>query len=141
MARAVLYHERQGENWKPVGVFLATQKRLDYRVLPGSARREAWMRTIATESKPPFKDGIGLSLERGTWEDDWVPYALDSLSNGHDTWMTEVEPEPTSAQSSSLESTYAKYVLGSKTGTTRKDTVPVADEVPELSGYKKVTPA
>lgn len=133
MARALLHHERtEAGDWRTVGTFYATPQTLTYKSLPGSASRDAWARGITT-GKPPYRDGIGLSLERGTWE-DWCDYALDSLSNGHDTWLTEVPPEPT------LTATYQKWVLGAPK-TLEAETVPTTDAVPELSGYKKVTPS
>jgi hypothetical protein len=132
MARALVYHERQGVDWRAVGVFLGTTRRLDSKMLPGDARRDAWAASLPVNTKPPFVDGIGLSPERGTWE-DWIGWALGALSNGHDTWMTEVEPEPT------VDALYRREVLGAP-ATVGAETPETTDEVPELSGFRKVKP-
>lgn len=134
MARALLVHERtETGEWRPTGIFFATPKRLDARYLPGDGGREAYFTNILKGSRPPFKDGVGISTERGTWE-DWVGYAVRSLGNGHDTWVTEVEPDVTT------EATYAKYVLNVEVPLTNPATQPT-DEIPTLSGFKKVKPA
>lgn len=134
MARALLVHERDetGE-WVPKGVFFAVPKRLDARYLPGDAGREAYFASLLKGSRPPFLDGVGISTERGTWE-DWIGWANRSLGNGHDTWVTEVEPEVT------MEKTYAKFVLGADVPLTKPSLQPT-DALPELSGFKKVRPA
>lgn len=137
MARALLFHERQSDSsWKTVAAAVCTEKRIDMKVLPGSARRDAFLRGIVPK-QPPFKDGLGLSLERGTFE-DWATYALASLSNGHDTWVTEVEPVMATGRLSVVAATYGQYVLGSvdQPAPSARPT----DDVPELSGYRKVRP-
>lgn len=133
MARALLVHERAGSDWRPVAVLYGTPKRLDARVLPGNGARQAWVDGLLANAKPPFKDGVGISLERGTYE-DWIGWALRSLGNGHDTWVTEVEADVT------VEATYGTFVLGADTPLTNPKAA-TTDEVPQLSGFKKVKPA
>lgn len=134
MARALLVHERTSTgDWRPTGVFFATPKVLDERHLPGDGSRDAWFRSVKTGARQPYKDGVGISLERDTWE-GWIGWANRSLGNGHDTWVTEVDPDVT------LETTYSKYVLGSTAPLSNPDLTPT-DVVPELSGFKKVKPA
>jgi len=88
-------------DWDPIGVWYGTKTSLQSRVLPGKGM-EGFFKRIHDTASPPFLDN---GETRGTWE-DFVGYALDALSNGHDLMVSEVPPEPT------LDQTYAKWVLG-----------------------------
>lgn len=92
--------KREGADFTPVGVWFATPQMLQSRFLPGK-NMERWARAIHESARPPLLDD---EQTLGTWE-DWVEYALDALSNGHDLWVIEVEPEAT------LDLSYARYVL------------------------------
>jgi len=102
MSRVAIQWKRQEDgDFKAIGVWFATTKSLQSRVLPGQ-RMDAWFSTIHQMASPPL-------IENGTMPGDWtdfIEYALDALSNGHDLMVSEVEPEST------LDLTYAKWVLG-----------------------------
>ena len=137
MSRLAIVHERTPTGgWRPVGVLLGTPARLDMRFLPGLPDWQAWGANIAENSVPPFRDGLGFDPARGTWE-DWIPWAVRSFTNGHDTWLTMIEePEPTIGEN------YERYVLGATpTPLTAPPVREPTDEIPELGGYKKVRPA
>jgi hypothetical protein len=102
MSRVAIQWKRQEDgDFKAIGVWFATKVSLQSRVLPGQ-RMDAWFSTIHQMASPPL---IENGTVRGTWE-DFIEYALDALSNGHDLMVSEVEPEST------LDLTYAKWVLG-----------------------------
>lgn len=135
MARLAIVHSRTAQgNWRPVGVVLGTPARLDFQFLPGQTGWQRWAEQAMTSASPPFKDGTGVNPERGTWE-DWIPWAVDAFTNGHDAWLTLItEPEPL------LEGNYRKYVLG----VAPEAPSPVIREpgdIPELGGFEKVRPA
>ncbi len=136
MAKALLVHERiPGGRWQPVGVFLGTTNRLDYRMLPGSSGRDMWARMTVANASPPLKGDVWETEERGTWE-DWVVWASDALTNGHDMWCTVVEPE------GSLDATFERYVLlVDEPEMTPKEFRAPSGGIPELGGYKKVRPS
>lgn len=101
MARAAIQWRRRGDgNWGAVGVWLGTRTSLMSRFLP-DAQLQDFVRRNHVHARPPTGSG-GV---RGTWE-DWIEYALDALSNGHDLMVSEVEPEPT------VDRLYAREVLG-----------------------------
>jgi len=134
MARAMLVHERTpAGGWKPTGVFVGTVNRLDYRMLPGNAARDRWAAELAANSVPPYRDGVGISGERGTWE-DWIGWAIGAYSNGHDRWCTEVEPRITA------EATYQLWVLEAEPEMTPREFRTTDEIPPDLGGYKKVRP-
>lgn len=118
---AVQYRRDQHGKWQPVGVWFATPKALQSRFVPGYL--DAWVRGIHQDAAPPMLDD---ERTRGTWE-DWIWYALDALSNGHDLHIAEVEPELT------VDETYAKYVLGLNKAQRRRyqpKTIPNVTTVP-----------
>jgi len=131
-SRAMLVHVRQPRSvWKPVGVFLGTPNRLDYRMLPGEALDD-WAAYLAANSLPP--PIAEYSEVRGNWA-DWIGASVDAFTNGHDMWCTEIPPEVT------LDATYEKYVLlVDEPVLTPKEFIPTANDIPDLSGYKKVRP-
>jgi hypothetical protein len=98
---AILWLRNADQDWDPVGVWYATKCSLQSRVLPGRDM-EGFFRRIHDTARPPCLDD---GETPGTWE-DFIGYALDTLSNGHDLMVSEVEPEGT------LDATYAKWVLG-----------------------------
>ena len=133
MSRAMLVHTRQpGGGWKPVGVVQATPNRLDYKMLPGDPSMNAWASNLGANAIPPPK--AEYSEERGTWE-DWIGWALDAFTNGHDMWCTEVEPEVT------VQATYEKFVLLIDEPTMTPKEFRATAEIPDLGGYKKVRPS
>jgi hypothetical protein len=86
----------------PVGVWLATTKRLQARMLPGSASRDAFMKYILATATRPRQSFTNVKLG---WP-DWIEYATWSLSDGHVRLMVEVAPMVT------LDQLYAAHVLG-----------------------------
>lgn len=103
MSRAAIQWLRNSEgDWDPVGVWFATPKGLTSRYLPGKGMDGFFRRTHENASPPVLDDG-----SIGTWE-DFIEYALDALSNGHDLMVSEIRPSTT------LDLTYAKEVLGLK---------------------------
>jgi hypothetical protein len=101
MSRAAIQWKRAADgDWDPVGVWFATSKGLQSRVLPGQGYDGFFKRIHQTARPPVLDDGT-----YGTWE-DFIEYALDALSNGHDMMVSEVKPLLT------LDQTYAHYVLG-----------------------------
>lgn len=128
MARAAVWLNRAGpDEWRKVGVFLATPRLLQGRALPGDADRERWFESILDGASRPDREAY--SPRRGTWE-DWIEVALDAFSNGHDSMMVEVEPELT------IDMLYDREVLGATPSIeTRPDVRPTVD-VPQLGGRK-----
>lgn len=124
----MVVHERgDAGEWKPVGVFLATSKRLQARMLPGSASRDAFMKTVLADSVRPHEP---FSTAKGTWE-DWIEYAVWSLTDGMVHFMTEVQPAV------NLERTYAREVLGETVPGPLNDLKHTpTTEAPALGGYK-----
>src|SRR4051812_1596518 len=103
MARAMVQYERDDSaTFVPVGVWLATAKRLQARMLPGSASRDAFMKYVLADASRPTAP---YSTTKLGWP-DWIEWATWSLSDGHIRMMREVEPEVT------LDQMYAIYVLG-----------------------------
>jgi hypothetical protein len=71
----------------------------------------------------------------GTWE-DWVGWAANAFSNGHDSWAIEVEPELT------LDALYEREVLNTTpTPITQPDVQPQTIVPTDFGGYKRVRPA
>jgi hypothetical protein len=102
VTRSAIQWKRDADgDFTAVGVWYATTYCLQSRVLPGW-RMENWFRNIHEMARPPCLDD---GETRGSWE-DFIGYALDALSNGHDLMVSEVEPEET------LDRTYARWVLG-----------------------------
>lgn len=124
----MLMHERgDAGEWKPTGVFLATSKRLQARMLPGSASRDAFMQTVLSDSARPRQP---FTNKQGTWE-DWIEWAVWSLTDGMVHFMTEVEPAV------NLERLYAREVLGEKVpGPLSDPKFTPTTEVPVLGGFK-----
>ncbi len=101
MSRVAIQWKRQPDgDFKAIGVWFGTKVSLQSRVLPGVGM-EGFFSSIHSMASPPL---INNGTEQGTWE-DFIEYALDALSNGHDLMVTEVEPEST------LDLTYGKWVL------------------------------
>lgn len=128
MSRALVWQNRTSTGgWRSVGVFLATPRRLDGRALPGDTERARWFETIINDAQRPALEPY--NPQRGTWE-DWIEWALSALSNGHDSMMTEVEPEPTA------DMLYQREVLGiTPTIQTPSQYRPTSD-IPPLTGRK-----
>ncbi len=119
----------RGDNTEfvPVGVWLATSKRLQARMLPGSAARDAFMKYVLSDASRPK---IGFSNVKGTWE-DWIDWAVWSLTDGHIRFMTEVVPEV------NIERLYARAVLGETVmGPLSDQKFTPTIEAPALGGYK-----
>jgi hypothetical protein len=74
MARALLVHDRHDQQWRPIGVILATPRTIRERHLPGDPGLTAWMVAAVRDAAAP----PGGTLE------NWVSGALDALTNGHD---------------------------------------------------------
>jgi hypothetical protein len=101
MARAAVQFLRGGDGeWRAAGVWLATRASLQSRFDPAAGLGDFVKRTHDF-ARPPSTEPGGPP---GTWE-DWVEYALDALSNGHDLAVVETEPEPT------VDELYAREVL------------------------------
>lgn len=127
MARALVWMSRTGTgDWRPVGVFLATPRRLDARALPGDVTRTQRFQTILADAQRPQREPYNPA--RGTWE-DWIGWALDQLSNGHTTMMVEVEPER------SADALYRREVLGADPSVGSPEFQATTD-IPPLSGAK-----
>jgi hypothetical protein len=104
MSRVAIQGLRNADQeWDPVGLWDATKCSLQSRVLPGRDTEGFFRRIHDTARLPCLDDGETSA----TWE-DFIGYALDAPSNGHDLMVSEVEPEAT------LDATYAKWVLGLK---------------------------
>jgi hypothetical protein len=102
MSRVAIQWVRNADGaWDPIGVWFGTKCSLQSRVLPGRGMEGFFKRTHDTAGPPNLDDGE----TRGTWE-DFIGYALDALSNGHDLMVSEVPPEAT------VDATYARWVLG-----------------------------
>ncbi len=123
MSRVAIQWKRQPDgDFKAIGVWFATPKSLQSRVLPGVGM-EGFFRSIHTYASPPL---VNNGTTPGTWE-DFIEYALDALSNGHDLHVTEVDPELT------LDLTYAKYVLELEGASLKKwspTTIPNVSNIP-----------
>ena len=103
MARAMVQEERNDKgDFAPTGVWLATSKRLQARMLPGSASRDRYMQYVLADVSRPT---INFTNVKGTWE-DWIEWAAWSLSGMYVHRMTEVAPAVT------LDRLYAREVLG-----------------------------
>ena len=128
MARAMLQYEHGDDGgWVPVGVWLATPRRLQARMLPGSASRDAFMKYVLSDASRPHQS---FSNTKGTWE-DWIEWAVWSLTDGMIHFMTEVEPAVT------LERLYARAVLGETVpGPLSDPKFTPTTEVPVLGGIK-----
>ena len=128
MARAMVQEDRDDKgDFRPVGVWLATSKRIQARMLPGSASRDIYMQYVLDDASRPT---INFTNVKGTWE-DWIEWATWSLSDMQFHRMTEVQPEVT------LDRLYAREVLGETVPGPAFDQkfVPTT-EVPALGGYK-----
>jgi hypothetical protein len=113
-------------NWIPVGVWLATAKRLQARMLPGSASRDAFMKYVLADASRPTAP---FSTTKLGWP-DWIEWAVWSLYDGHIRRMFEVPPTVT------LDQLYAREVLGEATPGPLYDPKhqPTA-EIPPLGGF------
>lgn len=123
--RALVVEVNQGGSWVKRAVILASRKGVQARPLPGDRDLSAFLRTaLKLAVRPSRPDGTP-----GSWE-DWIGWALEALSNGHDHWLVEVKPELT------LKRLYQREVLGMvpEAITTEKH-VPVAAP-PELHGWR-----
>jgi hypothetical protein len=101
MSRAAVQLQRKADgDWRPVGVWLGTRTNLQSRFLPGMGLDD-FARRVHQHSRPPL---VAPDV-RGTWE-DWIEWALEGLSNGHDLHIVGVEPELT------VDELYARDVLG-----------------------------
>lgn len=89
----------ENAKWKPVGVWFSTPQALQSRLLPGVGLEDFFRRVHEGAYRPTLDDGT-----QGTW-DDWIDYAMDALSNGHDLHIVEVDPVLT------VDIAYATYVL------------------------------
>ena len=106
MARAMTQFERDDAgDWVPVGVWLATNKGLQARMLPGSASRDAFMKYVLSDASRPTAP---YSTTKLGWP-DWIEWATWSLSDMHVRMMVEVHPTLTLAQ------LYAREVLSEQT--------------------------
>lgn len=124
----VQFERGDDREFAPVGVWLATTKRLQARMLPGSASRDAFMRYVLSDAQRPK---VSFSNEKLGWP-DWIEWAVWSLSDGHIRMMTEVEPTVT------LDQLYAREVLGERKPAPLYDPKhqPTPD-VPDLKGFGK----
>lgn len=113
--------------WRPVGVFMATRRVLTGRALPGDEVRSRWFESIITDAQRPAR--ADYSPERGSWE-DWIGWALGAFSNGHDTMMAEVDPEPT------VDMLYQREVLAVQPTLQVPDAIRPSEVVPPLTGRK-----
>lgn len=127
MARAAVWLNRIGPEWRKVGVFLATPRLLTGRALPGDADRQRWFESILDGATRPDREPY--RPERGTWE-DWIEIALDAFSNGHDSMMVEVEPEL------SVDMLYDREVLGIAPRLQSPENLRPATDAPRLGGRK-----
>ena len=127
MARAMVQKERNDAgDFIPVGVWLATTKRLQARMLPGSASRDAFMKYILSTATRPR---VSFTNTKLGWP-DWIEYATWSLSDGHVRLMIEVEPMVT------LDQLYATHVLGeAKPGPLYDPKHQPTVDVPDLAGF------
>ena len=107
MSRVAVVHERQADGaWKAVGVLGSTPDGVEGQFLPDEPDWDRWLTNLPRVANPPYRDGVGFSVERGTW-DDWIVWAANAFTNGHVTWITLLdEPEPT------LVANFERYVLG-----------------------------
>ena len=99
-SRAAVQFLRQPDGgWLPVGVWLGTITTLQSRFLP-DAGMDDFARRIHEYARPP-------RLDNGTIGSfcDWIGWALDGLSNGHDLFVVGVQPEMT------VDDLYAREVL------------------------------
>ena len=103
MARAMVQEDRDDKGeFGPVGVWLATEAGIEARMLPGSASRDIYMPYVLDDVSRPT---INFTNVKGTWE-DWIEWAVWSLSGMYVHRMTEVAPAVT------LDRLYAREVLG-----------------------------
>jgi len=131
MSRACVIYERTGDGgWRPVILFYATPKAVDYKVLPGDVKHEAWAQAVIAQGQPPVINYE--TYERGTWE-DWISWAADAFATGY-SWASEVEPEVT------MQATYEREILGYEPRPLTPPALQPTTMMPELSGYKKVRP-
>jgi hypothetical protein len=87
--------------WQPVGVWLATDKCLQARMLPGSASRDTFMKYVLSDASRPTAP---YSTTKLGWP-DWIEWAVWSLSDGYVRMMVEVHPTVT------LDQLYGREVL------------------------------
>ena len=128
MARAMVQEDRDdtGE-FRPVGVWLATEAGVEARMLPGSASRDRYRQYVLDDVRRPT---INFTNVKGTWE-DWIEWATWSLSDMQFHRMTEVAPAVT------LDRLYAREVLGETVpGPAFDQQFAPTTEVPVLGGYK-----
>ena len=103
MARAMVQEDRDDKGeFRPVGVWLATEAGVEARMLPGSASRDRYMQYVLADVS---RQTINFTNVTGTWE-DWIEWATWSLSDMQFHRMTEVAPAVT------LDRLYAREVLG-----------------------------
>jgi hypothetical protein len=134
MPRALVFFERDVDaSWRPTMVFLGTSTRLEGRALPGSANRTARLNFILTNAVRPNLDASATTDQPGTWE-DWIGRAVQDLANGHDTWATEVTPEP------SIDALYRREVVGGEVTLATPERLAPTEVIPDLTGYKDVKP-
>ena len=102
--RAMVIFDRQPDSsWKPAAVYLATAHRLFGKALPGTLREDQVARVLATSKRPP---NVEYTEETGTYEKEWIDWALDAFSNGYSSWTEAVPPERTVTR------LYQREVLG-----------------------------
>ena len=114
--------------FRPVGVWLATEAGIEARMLPGSASRDIDRQYVLDDVSRPT---INFTNVKGTWE-DWIEWATWSLSDMQFHRMTEVAPAV------SLDRLYAREVLGETVPGSHDDQAFVSpglgDTVRELHG-------
>lgn len=134
-------YARDGDgSWKPVTVFLGSPRLLQGKTLPGDPERDLWLAGILASAKPPDLSDFG-AVDLGTFE-DWIGWAVGdekrgwpgALTNGHDTWATEVAPTV------SVDQLYQREVLGIEPRPlTRPDLQPTIEIPVSLGGRKRVS--
>lgn len=124
MANLAIVHERTGTGgWRPVGVLFAAGQRIDFKFRPASDW-QGWAQNRIANVTPA-----------STWEAE-LPTFANRQSNGADLWITTIDnPEIT------LDQNYQRYVLGATPTALPSPAATPADAIPELGGFKKVTPA
>lgn len=126
MAFAAVQFDRQPDaSWKPVGMWFATARRLQCRMLPGDSERDWFMTNWLDEArKPTMPDGT-----LGDWQ-DWLRQACWRLTNGHTRMLVACQPKLT------LDQTYQYEVLGIEPAPLNPPRLRPTEAPPPLSGYK-----
>lgn len=127
MKAMVVFERTADQKWQPVTVYQATPGKLFGKTLPGNPIRDKNVADILATAGRPMVDGY--TGEMGTME-DWIMWAQDAMSNGHDKWTSLVVPEKT------IDMLYQREVIGVEPQPMMRPDLRPTVEAPQLKGRR-----